>query len=208
MRKLGLSPEKWLTKLPENTLSRDSELFQLMNDSTASNTPGSHQEQPIVSSMIRNTTVNAVKRQSNHYRLSNLAPLGRNSVIEESEQHYYAAAEEEAQYLYDAVYTYLIKQSSLSSNPSGDFRTAEQKKKDDDKTNAILSELQVNPNGSYLPLRVYHLFVYGSHEKRLIAKLSQASLNAEKTKQRCLQAMGTCRYYQDVALIHSFIEGN
>ena len=151
--------------------------------------------------------MNVVTRQSNYYRLSNLS-IGRNSVSGDIDQHYYTAAIEEAEYLYDAVYKYLIRQSSLSSKPSGDFRTAEEKKKDDDKTNAILSELQVNPNGSYLPLSFYHLLVYGSHEKRLIAKLSQASLNAEKTKQRCLQSMGTCKYYQDVALIHSFIEGS
>ena len=169
-----------LMKIPSinlTTITRDSELLQLMKDHIS------------VSNNNQNNN-ESITTNSNHIKFDQQIPLV-----------------EESRILMADINDYLQLQIYYSTHINRDPRSSEDKLKDEAKSQAMMNELLIASDGTYLELSLYHRYIYGESINRLIAKLTQARVNADKAKMRCLDSMGVGQYYKDVNLMHSFIEG-
>ena len=191
---MGLSIDRWLTKIPNFTFPRNSELLQLMVTEPSFNDD-------------RGESFFIADRQNDFFRIETSAeslydnPIARkyDSFEAATYRRHFATVADEAAYILENVDAYLKQYAHMM--------TSDEKKKDEIKVIAIMHQLHVGLDGVYEPLNFYQSFIYGNTTNKLIIKLTQATLTAEKIKLRCSQAMGITKYYQDVSLIHSFIEG-
>ena len=189
LEKIGLSSDKWLTPIPVDTMNttQDNELNRLLSKTSRIN-----DDESLVSSSMLISQSSA----DNHYETTQSSNVSNSN---KSDQLHFTGDNKEVQYILDAVEQYLNQQAELNNNTAVDFRTEEAKKKDKEKVLAIRNELYNSRSKKYLSLKV---------KKRLTSLIKKASVNAELTKQRCVEAVGIGAYCRDRALIHSFVEGN
>ena len=100
-----------------------------------------------------------------------------------------------------------LHQSSASASAGRNSYQINNEAKRNKKIKAMMKALNIGADGRHLPLDYIHNLTYGDNTRRLVAKLHRANVYAEKTKRRCLDAVGVSNYYKDIALIHSFVEG-